>query len=236
MSDRGCARVSRLALVVWLGAAGVLAPGGLTLADTAVDGRAHKLQALMEASGVSALLRDWREAAIPRIHEQAETILNTNLKHMRPDAAMRQRLLDAEAGFEQAARARLDRLLVDNPWLRAYDRSFSDAELDRLLEFYASPLHARERALALSSQDILRASVEQTLTDSSAQAIQDFVHELRQLSRECHCRDPGPTAAGPGVSAGPDVSASDSANAGAAGATAAAVPAPPAGHTPALPH
>jgi len=126
-----------------------------------------------------------------------ESILKTNLRHMRPDAGIRDRLLAAEARFEQAAKLRLQTVLTDNVWLREYDRAFSDGELDQLLAFYTSPLHVRERALDVADDSALRNSIEQVLHSGTAELTQDFVREVRALTRECDCREPAPAAAAP---------------------------------------
>ena len=88
-------------------------------------------------------------------------------------------------------------VLTDNVWLREYDRAFSDGELDQLLAFYTSPLHVRERALDVADDNALRNSIEQVLHSGTAELTQDFVREVRALTRECDCREPAPAAAAP---------------------------------------
>lgn len=163
-----------------------------TPADAAAPSREARLQALMDATGARKRLEERIDGAVARARTDAERMLRDATEHLTLDAAMRLRLQQALEHHVDEVGALLRREVRGTSWIAEYDKAFSDEELDRLLAFYQSPLHAREAVVAEDATARMEGEVDANYARLSARSSRNYLQELRRLVHECACGTPRP--------------------------------------------
>jgi hypothetical protein len=149
--------------------------------------RAAKARLLFEAEGAGALLDDTLAEAARRARTLAERIVRESTARIAPDAAQRVRLQAAADRFVADMMQGFPREDSIAVWQREYADRFSDAELDQLLAFYRSPLHAKEREISESARSLLVDDVNARYARRIAEPERTLTLTLRALIRDCHC-------------------------------------------------
>ncbi len=155
-----------------------------------------KLRALMRASGAEAHLQQQIEIAVARAQADAEQLLRNSAARLQPDAAFRAGVQLALDHYVAEVRQRLGTVATGASWLEVYRKAFNEDEIDQLLAFYRSPLHAREHEASEDAGVRLDGEVSQHYAAQTAAAGRAFQSTLRQLVRACRCERPASPAGG----------------------------------------
>ena len=161
----------------------------LYVAATALGAeRAERLQALMEAQGLTGMFEQQIKSGRENAQRQSDQMLTQLLTGLNPPEQYRAKLKDAAEKFIEDARSPLTAKDIVAEWSELYGSKFTDAELDQLLAFYTSPLAQREVVATKESLEQMSTRFQEQYRPVMESATKAFVERLQAIVKECNCR------------------------------------------------
>jgi len=150
--------------------------------------RAEKLQALIEAQGLNAMFEQQMKSGREYAQLQSDQMLSQILNGLNPPEQYKSKFKDAAQKFVEDARSPLTASEIVAKWSELYGSKFSDAELDKLLAFYTSPLAQREVVVSKESLALLTAQLQEQYRPVMESATKAFIERMQTIVKECNCR------------------------------------------------
>lgn len=208
------ARIAGALLLAWLS---LLADAAIAASTSEADtgtattalsgqpqGREARLRALLQFLGVQDKISAEVEDARTGTHRQAERMSLEIMKGIEPNVETRARIEAAVSAYVDDYARRTDPDRVLGRLAELLGQTLSDADLERALAFYQSPVYARLRG-ALATADTAQ---QQWLFDVFNEGVPErrraLHRELRALRAACQCPTPASAAAAPESHAGPN--------------------------------
>ncbi|QOK94338.1 DUF2059 domain-containing protein (plasmid) [Ralstonia pseudosolanacearum] len=161
---------------------------GIALSTSvAAADRTEKIQKLMQLQGLSQMFEQQLASSREFSHKQADRTMAQVLAGLNADAAYRKRFQDAMEAFIADMQPPLSAGEMIAIWSRVYGAKFTDAELDQLIAFYASPLGQKEVAATRDALPAFNELFQARYKPIHERATAAFLQRIRQIRTECRC-------------------------------------------------
>lgn len=151
------------------------------------DDRSTKVRALMEAQGLLTTVQQQLASGRERGRAMARQMMDNALKDLVPDDATKEKMTKAANQFIEEAQSPLTAADIVAIWSDAYGSKFTDAELDRLLAYYQSPLAQKEVQISRQALTVLSERAQAAYKPVLDAAIANYVGRLKVIVGECRC-------------------------------------------------
>lgn len=150
--------------------------------------REDKIKTLMEVQGTLTTFQQQIEAGRAQSKEHGKTLLNKMVPDFDPPPEYQRKLNQAFDKYVDRLSSvwGADELVA--VWSRYYGDSFTDAELDALIDHYASPLAQKEIVASREALQRFYAHFSESALQIQAVSLQDFTKELTAILKSCKCR------------------------------------------------
>lgn len=161
---------------------------GIALSTSvAAADRTEKIQKLMQAQGLSQMFEQQIARGREFSHKQADQMVAQMMAGMNADAASRKRFQETMEAFIADMQPSWSAGEMVAIWSRLYGAKFTDAELDQLIAFYASPLGQKEVAASRDALPAFDQLFQARYKPIQERATAAFLQRIRQIKTECRC-------------------------------------------------
>lgn len=150
--------------------------------------RADKMRALMEAQGLAATFDQQMQAGREQVRANARQMLDQLMAGLKPDPTYQQKFRLAADAYIEELQAPWSAQQVVDVWAGIYGAQFTDAELDKLLAWYTSPLAQKEVTVTRASLLQFSAHFQEQYKPIMERATAAYVQKLKALAAECNCQ------------------------------------------------
>lgn len=146
--------------------------------------RAETLEALLDAQGIFDLWQ--RRLIIERAENEklARQAMDQMLARIEPDQEFMQQAKFAISNFLTKAQHPWTVQEIVDAWSKAYAKDFSDDELERLLDFYASELGQKEVSASQAAYLSVSQLFQQKAEPVRQQALEELIMSLQEAAAE----------------------------------------------------
>lgn len=150
--------------------------------------RLDKIRALMEAQGLVATFEQQIQLGREQAEAQVDQLMEQILGTLRPPPEFDQKLKEAASEFMSAMQPPWSATEIVEVWARHYGSQFTDAELDRLVAHYQSPLGQKDVLASREAMIGFSAELNEAYKPTMEAATQAFMERLQQIEKDCNCR------------------------------------------------
>lgn len=141
----------------------------------------------MQVQGLSQMFEQQIASGREFSRKQAERTMAQVLAGLNADAAYRKRFQEAMEAFIADMQPSLSPGEMVAIWSRLFGAKFTDAELDQLIAFYASPLGQKEVAASRDALPAINQLFQATYKPVHERATAAFLQRMQQIRTECRC-------------------------------------------------
>ncbi|MGE1004732.1 DUF2059 domain-containing protein [Ralstonia pseudosolanacearum] len=161
---------------------------GIALSTSvAAADRTEKIQKLMQVQGLSQMVEQQIASGREFSRKQADRTMAQVLAGLNADAAYRKRFQEAMEAFIADMQPSLSPGEMVAIWSRLFGAKFTDAELDQLIAFYASPLGQKELAASRDALPAINQLFQARYKPVHERATAAFLQRMQQIRTECRC-------------------------------------------------
>lgn len=150
--------------------------------------REEKIKTLMQAQGVLTTFQQQIDMGREQSKEYGQTMLSEMLADFEPPPKYQDQITKA---FDKYVDTLVDAWGADelvSVWAKYYGASFTEGELDKLIQHYSSPLAQKEIVASREALQKYSAYFTESNIDLQTATIRDFQNELKEILTKCNCK------------------------------------------------
>ncbi|HEY1029958.1 MAG TPA: DUF2059 domain-containing protein [Pseudomonas sp.] len=156
-------------------------------AQALADTKTEKIAELLRAQGLVDTWAQQLERSREYNRQVAQQIMGQMTARLAPDEVFKQRFKAASDTFIDSTVTPWTADDMVTVWAQHYGPGFTEAELDQLIAFYASPLAQKEIQVGRDALEKFNQHFEQLNQPIIEKATTRYMHDLQLIAAECNC-------------------------------------------------
>jgi len=149
-----------------------------------------KTRKLFQVQGVVGNYQSLIDQSRAQAQEDTKQILNQMLSQLNPSKEFQVKIKQAADRYVKALLTDRTAEQIVEVLIKYYAPSFSEGELDKLIEFYGSALGRKDAAVSKAATEKLIKHYKSENEKIRISATDEFVKDLRSIAQQCNCPKP----------------------------------------------
>lgn len=151
------------------------------------ESKNEKVKTLMEAIGLLSMLEDQIKAGKAQGEKMGKEAMTQISSQINPNPEVREKFEKAFNTYIAKMQSPLTAQDIVNLWGEYYGKNFTEKELDKLINFYKSPLGQKDSNVSRKAMGELTVHLQKIQEPVFQKATQEYIGALKQAIKECNC-------------------------------------------------
>lgn len=156
--------------------------------------REEKIKTLMQAQGILTTFQQQMDLGREQSKEYGQTMLSEMLTDFEPPARHQDEITQAFNSYVDTLSDAWGADELVAVWAKYYGASFTEDELDALIQHYSSPLAQKETIASREALQNFSAHFAESSVQLQTETLQDFQSDLKDILTKCNCKKKKHTA------------------------------------------